>query len=220
MKSKSTPKSCLIVCDGTFNKQLLSVFLKEHIPLISADGASNTLYKFKISPQYIIGDMDSIEADAFEHYLKSGVEIRQLREQEHNDFEKSVMFALSMGFKKMFVIGFAGKRVDHTLNNFSILKKYYQKTDIRFIDSRFEIFFIRKVIEFEYKKGEMLSLQGIPYADGISTHGLRYPLDNGKLEFGKREGALNEAIGKHIKIEYKRGSLLLFKKHFGKFFAS
>ncbi|MGA2667607.1 MAG: thiamine diphosphokinase [Ignavibacteria bacterium] len=222
MKRQSKAKACLIVCDGSISKKLIHSFVQSAskrtiIPIISADGASNTLFKLKIKPQYIIGDLDSIKFDVFDHYLELGVEIKQVREQEHNDFEKAIMFAISRKFKKIYVIGFAGKRTDHTLNNFSLLKKYSKKINITYIDDEFEISFARMNEEFEYQKGEVLSIQGMPAAFGVTTYGLKYPLHNETLEFGKREGALNEAIEDHIRIEFKKGDLLIFKKHFGNF---
>jgi thiamine pyrophosphokinase len=223
MKRQSKAKACLIVCDGSISKKLINSFLKSAskqtiIPIILADGASNTLFKLKIKPQYIIGDLDSIRFDVFDYYLKSGVEIKQIREQEHNDLEKAIMFAISRKFKKIYVIGFAGKRADHTINNFSLLKKYSKKINITFIDDEFEIYFARRKEKFEYRKGEVLSIQGIPAAFGVNTYGLRYSLKNETLEFGKKEGALNEAIENHIRLEFKKGDLLIFKKHFGHFF--
>jgi thiamine pyrophosphokinase len=222
MKRQRKPKSCLIVCNGTINKQLIYLFInnpgkRSAIPIISTDGASNKLYRLKIKPDYVVGDLDSIKNDVLKYFLESDVEIRSVKEQEHNDLEKAIMFALSKRFKLIYVIGFAGKRIDHTINNFSVLKKYYRKADIRFIDNQFEIFFAKKKIEFDYRIGELLSIQGIPAACGVTAYGLRYPLKNETLEFGKREGALNEAINNHIIIQFNKGDLLLFKKHFKKF---
>nr|HMS65850.1 thiamine diphosphokinase [Ignavibacteria bacterium] len=63
-------------------------------------------------------------------------------------------------------------------------------------------------------KGEIISLLALPIAAGITTKGLKYELKNDILEFGVREGSLNESESDTVSIEYKTGSLLLFKKHF------
>lgn len=220
MKKQSKSKICLIVCNGTISKQVLKLFIYKTppIPIFSADGASNILYKLRIRPQFIVGDLDSIRMDVLSYYYERRVKIEEIIEQRHNDFEKAIMSAISKKFMKIYVIGLAGRRIDHTINNFSILKKYSKKVDIRFIDDEYEIFFAKRKEEFDYRKGETISLEGMPAAYGVTTYGLKYRLKDQTLEFGKKEGALNETINEHIKIVFKKGDLLIFRKHFGKIF--
>ncbi len=206
---------CLIVLDGEINKKLLLKYLKnpagKSILVISADGASNKLYQWKIIPDYIIGDLDSITSKALNYFKKKTI-IKKIAEQEHNDFEKCIRFALSKKIQNIAVIGYGGKRSDHLLNNFSVMKKYYKRCRIKLIDKDFEIFFAGKVTEFECKKGVTVSLMALPKAEGITTCGLQYPLKNEKLEFGVREGALNKAVDSKVRIGVKKGDLLVFKK--------
>ena len=87
--------------------------------------------------------------------------------------------------------------------------------NIKLLDNYFEIYFLKKTTEFEYKPGKEISLIAFPKATGIKTHGLRYELNNDELKFGSKEGALNEAIAKTIRITFKSGEILIFKRHFG-----
>ncbi|MGH2575793.1 MAG: thiamine diphosphokinase [Ignavibacteria bacterium] len=105
-------KHCLIVCNGYVNKKLLKHILESYrkkIKIVSADGAANSLYKFNITPDYIIGDLDSIKRKVHKHFTKKKVVIKKIPEQEHTDFEKCILFALSKKFNKIIVLGFAGK---------------------------------------------------------------------------------------------------------------
>ena len=181
--------------------------------MISADGASDKLYNLKIIPDYITGDLDSISPKALTYFKKKKVKVKPVREQEHNDFEKCIILALSKKIKDVTVIGYGGKRADHMLNNFSVMKKYYRKCRIRLIDKYFEIFFAGNVTEFDCKNGDNVSLMAFPKAEGITTHGLQYPLKNEQLEIGLREGALNKAVNNKVRIEFKKGDLLIFKKN-------
>ncbi len=92
------------------------------------------------------------------------------------------------------------------------MKRYYKKCRIRLIDKDFEIFFAEKTTEFNCKTGETVSLMAMPKAEGITTYGLQYPLRNETLEFGVREGTLNKTVKNKVKIEFKKGDLLIFKK--------
>ncbi len=209
--------NCLILCNGDIDKKFLLKFLKSNPKaiLISADGASNILRKYKLTPDYIVGDFDSIKFSVLSYYKRAGVTIKKKSEQEHTDLEKSIMLALSLKLKNITVIGYAGKRIDHTINNFSILKRYYKKAHIRFLDSEFEIFYTNKPLEFKYHKGDIISFLGMPKADGVKTYGLVYPLNDESLEFGIREGTLNKALSNKVNIKLKKGSLLVFRKHHG-----
>jgi thiamine pyrophosphokinase len=237
--SRQKKKLCLIVLDGVLSKKLLLKYLNPSIRslivsdsrfrlpeqtggndkgtltqpvLISADGVSNKLHQWKIIPDYIIGDLDSITPKALAYFKKKKVNIKRVAEQEHNDFEKCIKYAISEKLKDITVIGYGGKRADHMLNNFSIMKRYYKKCRIRFIDKDFEVFFAGKNIEFNCKIGDTVSLMAMPKAGGISTYGLQYPLKNESLEFGIREGALNKAVSNKVRIKVQKGDLVVFKK--------
>ncbi len=209
--------NCLIVCDGELSKKVLSKFTKlnkprKQVTIISCDGASDFLYRHKVTPDYIIGDLDSIKPKTLSYYKNKKVIIKKNPDQYKTDLEKALDLAISKKFKNISIIGFSGMRFDHSVNNLSILKRYYKKANIRVYDNTFEMFIISKSAEFEYKKGDVISLIPLPEAKGVKTSGLKYPLKNETLTFGKREGALNEATGDYVKIEIAKGELLVFRK--------
>ena len=213
--------NCLIVCNGKISRRLLAKFYKfkkseNKFYVIAADGAANTLHKYKLAPHVIIGDLDSVKPKILKHYRSKKVAIKKVTDQNLNDFEKALQQALIHKYKNIFVIGATGKRLDHTLNNLSVLKRNYKKANIRLIDTHFEIFFARGKTEFVYRKNETVSLLAMPKAAGIKTGGLKYPLNNETLEFGKRQGALNSSEEKTVCIEFAKGDLLVFRRHFGK----
>lgn len=215
-------KASLIICNGKLGKKLIQNFvklnksLKQNI-IIAADGASDFLYKHKIIPDYIIGDLDSISPAALKYFSGKNVKIKKIRNQNKNDLEKCIQFCINEKLKRIIIVGIAGNRLDHTINNLSILKKYSGKADIKCYNNEFEFFFIKKKVEFTCKIGDVISLIALPKARGITTKGLKYPLKNGTLEFGGMQGALNNAAKKNVIIEVKKGHLLLLKKHSDEF---
>jgi thiamine pyrophosphokinase len=216
-----TPDNCLIVCNGEIDTRLLRKFfqlnLKEKkLSVFAADGAANTLYKHKLVPDLITGDFDSIKPAALSYFKSKKVEIRKIFNQNRNDFDKALGFAISRQHRKISVLGATGKRLDHTLNNLSILKQYHHMADIKLYDSEFEIFYTENKTEFTYPKGEVVSLIALAKAEKIKTKGLKYPLKDKSLEFGSRQGALNSSNAETVSIETGKGELLVFKKHFGK----
>lgn len=194
--------------------KIINKFLSKKSLIVSADGASNYLKHMKVTPNIIIGDLDSITKQNLKYYSKKNVKIVKIDEQETTDFEKALNYIINLKIKKISVFGAMSDRYDHTLNNLSILKRYYKKSEIILYDNKFESFFCSKSISFKYKKNKIVSFFGMPYATGIVSKGLQYPLNNETLYFGIREGSLNRSVADEIKIKFKKGDLLLFKKHF------
>lgn len=214
-------KQCLIVCNGHLTKKLLHAFLKLNKPrkvidVIACDGASEFMFRNKISPDVIIGDIDSANLRTVSYFKKSGVKIKKDPDQYSNDLEKALKFAIKNNFKIIHITGFSGKRFDHSLNNLSILKKFYRKAEITLYDETFKYKLINKRIAFDYKSGEVVSLIPFSKAEGVKTSGLKYALNGGTLELGVREGGMNEASAEKVSISIKNGELLVFWRHFGK----
>jgi len=207
-------KALIILNSKLPRKNVLDKFLKLFKYIICADGGANRIKKLNIIPDIIIGDLDSVSDKTIIYYSSRGVEIRKIDEQETTDFEKSLIYCLTKKIKECVVFGATSSRADHTLNNFSILKRYYKKIKLKIIDDKYEIFCINKSIKFDYKKGSIISFLGFPVARKIITKGLKYPLNNEDLELGKREGTLNLSVTKSIDIKFKEGDLLIFRRHF------
>jgi thiamine pyrophosphokinase len=223
LSKEKSAKRALIICDGELKKRLINKFVnlnlhQKQLVIIAADGASNFLYKHKIIPDFIIGDLDSLSPAAKKYFSNKKVVIKKILDQYKNDFEKCLRFSIGRKLKQISIIGFAGKRFDHTLNNLSVLKKYYSKANIKVYDDKYEYFIISNNIEFNYKACEIVSIMALPKAEGVKTTGLKYHLNNETLEFGIREGALNSSSSNFVKIEMRKGHLLIVKKHFGKTF--
>lgn len=181
---------------------------------ICADGAANSLISTNIQPDIIIGDFDSITEKVSKYFRKKGTTLMKISEQETTDFEKSLNYGISVGFKEFVIFGALSNRTDHTFNNFSVAKRYYRKINLLFVDNVFETEFIIKKIKFKYLKNQTVSLLPFPIARKVKTLGLKYRLRDEDLELGIREGTLNVSTGKNVSIEFVSGDLLLFRKHF------
>lgn len=207
-------KECLIVSHGRLIKRDLNYFKvsfkpRRAITIIACDGASDFLKSAGVTPNVIIGDLDSAKPSTLKYFSGKNVTIKKVTDQNRNDLEKAIMFALSKNFRVINIIGLSGKRLDHTLNNLSILKKFCRKARIMIHENGFSGEIISKSTEFDCKVGDIVSLIPLPKAVGVTAKGLKYPLKNGTLELGVREGALNEAVEKNFYVKIKLGVLLV-----------
>ncbi|MEI7672862.1 MAG: thiamine diphosphokinase, partial [Deltaproteobacteria bacterium] len=179
--------------------------------IVCADGGANKVRAYRIVPDCIIGDLDSITQKT-RHYF-SFVPIIHNSDQESTDLEKVLDYLLANRFTSATIVGATGERPDHTMANFSILLKYHKKIALRFFDERCTIEIVQKKIRFAASPGQQISLVPMGKCSGITTRGLKYFLKNESLELGVREGSSNEASASTVDITVKSGSLLLFKIH-------
>ena len=182
--------------------------------IIAADGGANHLKENGIKADFIAGDLDSIKKDVLKYYKSLNTVIKKIPEQETTDFEKVLNYCSKNKSNNLKIFGAVSERTDHTLNNFSVLKRYFRKLNITLYSDEFEIYFVKGISEFAYKKGNTVSLLPFPKAYSVKTKGLKYSLSNENLELGKREGSLNISVSDKVSVGLEKGFLLLFKKHF------
>jgi len=179
--------------------------------IICADGGANYAYRQNVKPDWILGDLDSIEPEVWEYYRRQQVRIQKLKSQMNNDLEKAIRKASRLGYRRLILIGFIGKRLDQTLTTFQVVKKYIRKARIILYSSSYEIYpLVAGKYTFSIQPGDPVSIFGFPRGYGITTTGLQWSLTNNHLLGGSR-GLSNSAINNRIEISFTRGYLLLLK---------
>lgn len=177
--------------------------------LIALDGAANRLHAWSERPDIIIGDLDS-----YRNGFGSTVPVVHDPDQETNDLEKGLRWALRQGITSAVVLGATGLRLDHTLKNLSVLKQFDEQLTLWFEDQYAEIRLMtaaRSQLELRGHVGQPVSLFPLSgRVEGIVTEGLKYPLHDEALENGVRDGSSNELIGTHARITLRSGDLLVF----------
>ena len=180
----------------------------KHLPILAADGAALRLMKLGITPDFVIGDLDSFfENDLSKNYCCD--KIIHLPDQNSNDFEKILNFAICKKMTNCLIIGFHGGELEHTLNNWSVLMKYSNKLNLCLLDrGRYGIPISNSII-FPTKKDEMISL--IPQTEVVLTSkNLVWELHREPLKLGWREGARNRSKNSIVHLFIHQGELLLF----------
>ncbi|MGB9772750.1 MAG: thiamine diphosphokinase [Bacteroidota bacterium] len=213
----------LVIANGSVpRRELCRTLAKDASLIVCADGGANKALERGIRPHVIVGDLDSVKRSTLKALRTSQIVLNV--NQEATDLEKALDYLISKRLRKVLVLGATGRRTDHTLTNFSILKKYSQcecrstmaprrQLDIRFIDDFLELRILPHRSVLTTSVGEILSLVPLGKAEGITTTGLRFPLKNESLELGLREGQSNEATARRVVITYTSGTLLLARFH-------
>jgi len=183
--------------------------------VIATDGAARYAMQHAIKLDAIVGDMDSLTQDATDFFSAQGTQIIAVVEQNSNDFEKALKYISSTGNDaSICVFGIHGRRTDHVLTNFSVLQRYtndfeeiiaYDETLVhRFLTTG------KNTVTLDLSLGTIISLTPMPKAEGITTQGLLYPLENATMVFGENEGLSNrvESTG-GATVSISTGALLV-----------
>ena len=190
---------CIIIGNGSYDNFF---DIKPDDFVICADGGYNYAVKFNITPDCIIGDMDSVKTDI------SGKEtVVYPREKDYTDGELAVRLAIEKGFGNIVLLGMTGSRLDHTIGNIFLLRMICKSGLSGFLaDRKNTVYYTDGSISLSSVKGKTISLMPLG-GDllNVSNNGLYYPLRGETLLFGSTRGISNVAVSDDIKISFDSG---------------
>ncbi|MDU1538808.1 MAG: thiamine diphosphokinase [Paeniclostridium sordellii] len=183
--------------------------------IICADGGAKHLYKLNIVPNYIIGDLDSLEESIINYYKNKGVDFKKFpKRKDETDAQLCIHLAKDLKVSEIHLLGALGGRIDHTIANINLM--YYIKElgvnpiikskveDIYMIDSEF--------INIMGKRGDIISI--IPAkgdVSGVTLKNLEYPLENATIKYGNPIGISNVMKSNQCSIKVKNGCLIIVR---------
>ena len=176
--------------------------------ILCADGGTRHALALGLTPDLIIGDMDSLPAT---FNLKPETFIRFPTDKNGTDLELAIDHALTLKPDQILILAALGGRMDQTLANITLLSNIQLSTfDIRITDGVEEIFFCRDQAKVEGRSGDIVSL--IPWqgeVTGIFTENLRWHLHHETLYPDKTRGISNEMTADVAAISITSGLLLI-----------
>jgi len=185
--------------------------------VVAADGGALALERWKILPHLVVGDMDSLGDAGVERMARLGIPVAKFSAaKDESDVELAVSQAIEAGASEIVLLGaLGGDRLDHETANLLLL------ADPGYDGGRLEA--RRGTLRIRPIRGEgSLSLAGpvgalvtlLPVngnADGVTTKGLRFALNDETLRFGRARGLSNEVISLPAMVKVSKGSLLVFE---------
>lgn len=199
----------VILADGNFPVHEIPLgFLRDADIIICCDGSVENLVNAGMTPEAIIGDMDSISQFLRKRYADR---IFIDDDQQSNDLTKAVQWCHESGYNDIVIVGATGKREDHTLGNISLLAEYSKYVNVRMVTDTGIIIPFHESCKVQSYNGQQVSLFSIDPETQITSKGLKYPLINRKLG-NWWEATLNEATGDNFRLEFSSGSLLVYLK--------
>lgn len=165
-------------------------YLEDTNILICCDGGLHHAKTLGLTPDYIVGDFDSVSQEVLEYYKEKNVPILQFpARKDETDMQLGIRLALEKGTTDLILFGGIGSRFDHTLANAHLLLGLLKKgVRARLVDENNCVELVDKPITIHGKVGDVVST--IPLSmivRGITLTGFEYPLT-------KRDIALDDDL--------------------------
>lgn len=191
--------------------QLVKMLIQPGDLLIAADGGLRHALSLGLRPDHLVGDFDSIAEDDLSRAAANDTIVSRFpTEKDQTDLELCLDFALSEGSKGCSLVGAMGGRVDHALANvFLLFAEQYTSMPITLTDGMTTIGRADPSVVLQGEIGDIVTL--LPWggiAQGVTTHGLRYPLRDETLLEGSPRGVSNEMLSPRASVEVKNGKVL------------
>jgi len=189
-------------------RDILDPWLQRADFIVAADGGANRLLALGITPDFVVGDMDSVLGSTRRRLPKGAFHPR--KSVYRTDLEKSVEFAASRGADDVTVFGASKGRLDHVTAALAVLLEWSQRLGIRLVDEDFVTQAVRGKARFAAPIGTLVSLYAPTKARGVTTKGLRWPLKDATLQRGTL-GIHNFVVSSPVEVAADSGELVVFR---------
>jgi thiamine pyrophosphokinase len=208
MKTNNKKRSVLIIANGEppGDKILMNLVDQSDI-IIAADGGSVICFQKNIYPDFIIGDLDSVEKHVLMHFKYC--EIIKIADQNTHDLDKAIELCVTLKPEIVRITAAFGKRLDHSLANLHLLQKRYPELLLEFHDQHGRLSMITGEQELTLPIGQVVSFISFLPLFGLSLSGFRYCLNNADYPDGFN-GLSNVIEQESARILIKQGSLFLY----------
>ena len=162
-----------LVAGGPVRRAEMRLALRRAPVVVAADGGADRALDLGVTPQAVIGDLDSLSVRAREALA---TRLHPITEQVTTDFDKALR---SIRAPYVLALGVTGGRLDHELAVLSALVRHAAQPDAMpclLLTPEDVIFALPRALRLKLRGGDRLSLFPLAPVSGEST-GLRWPID-------------------------------------------
>lgn len=188
-------------------------------PVVAADSGADLAAEVGLSPTLVVGDLDSISPGALRDAERAGVAIERARsDKDQTDLELAIAASRrNVGLRELVVLGGGGGRLDHLLANLAVLcGPATEGLEVEAWLGATRVVVVRRQVKVEVVAGATVSLLAWHGdAVGVTTSGLRWPLNDAVLGAGHALGTSNEATDPCVAVTLRSGVVSLVVEPLG-----
>jgi thiamine pyrophosphokinase len=177
----------------------------------AADSGLDTLVSWGLTPDLVVGDMDSVSDPGLVERFPKAELLFSPRDKDETDTELGLRALAERGAERIILAGGGGGRLDHLLAIRSLFERRGGPRPAEWHTRGEAIYLVResRKLELEVHTGATVSV--FPLADGaegMSSEGLKWPLSG--LAWGPGDcGVSNVAMQGRISVSSGKGDLLV-----------
>lgn len=185
---------------------------------IGIDRGTLVLIEHNITPEFAVGDFDSINEEEFA-LIEKRIPINPLNpEKNDTDLALGIEQAVAYGYKDIEIYGATGGRLDHFLGAIQILEKPYylkQGVSIKLIDECNEIQYLEKGTHHIGRRNDLQYISFVPvtYPTEITLVDFKYELEHEVLIKGTTLTISNELVLEQGIIHIFEGNVLMIRSN-------
>ena len=192
----------LISIGGNCSSNIKQKF--EYEKVIGVDSGVKHLSKFAITPDIIIGDLDSIDKKLLTESAKKNIEIiKYPKNKDQTDFEIALDYAQKLEFESIDIIGGENGEIDHLLSIFMTISINKCSDKTTWFYGKQKILFNPKSISINLN--QIFSLIPLSNIKNLNISGAKWNLQNKNIDFGSTRTLRNESVERLIKISCDEG---------------
>jgi len=192
----------LISIGGNCSSNIKQKF--EYEKVIGVDSGVKHLSKFAITPDIIIGDLDSIDKKLLTESAKKNIEIiKYPKNKDQTDFEIALDYAQKLEFESIDIIGGENGEIDHLLSIFMTISINKCSNKTTWFYGKQKILFNPKSISINLN--QIFSLIPLSNIKNLNISGAKWNLQNKNIDFGSTKTLRNESVERLIKISCDEG---------------
>lgn len=171
---------------------------------IACDGGYVFLKDRGITPDYAIGDFDSLG------FIPENALVYPC-DKDYTDGELGLLKTLDLNPDFIEFICIGGKRDDQFFANVGLLEKALDLgLFAKAVTNAGDIYCVKEKISLKVNVGDVISVYPLEKSVIQSSVGLKYSYEDTPLKRGDTLGISNEAVSDEIKLKVKSGAVLLF----------
>lgn len=183
--------------------------------VVAADGGAGLLDGIGRRPDLLVGDLDSVSPALVERLSAAGTRVEaHPADKDASDLELALEAALAAGADEVVVLGaIGGERLDHAIANLLLLADPgLIGRDLRLVagPATLRVGHGGEAVSVPGAVGDLVTL--LPLGgdvEGVTTTGLRWPLERATLRMGRSRGLSNEVQATPASVTLERGTLLV-----------
>ncbi|MBR2942235.1 MAG: thiamine diphosphokinase [Clostridia bacterium] len=203
----------LIVLGGDAPDKMLLLSCAGYADLkIAADRGLEAYENAGITPDLLVGDMDSVDPDLLAR-VQGNMQVERLPvHKDDTDGVHALDTAIARGADQITILGALGGRMDHAMANLMLLVRAHRMgAYAEILDAHLRIVRIDEEITITGAKGDTFSLLPLGEAKGVTLEGCYYHSEE-ELSFdsGYPIGVSNVITEDDARIQVREGDLLFF----------